>query len=391
MAVYKRGRVWWYRFTWKGEAIRETTKQTNKRVAEQIEAAHKTSLAKGEVGIREKKPAPTLQRFIDEDFLPFVRTTKVSKPNTVRFYENSAANVKAYSKLSGLRLDEIKAEHITAFVAHRQTAKIQVSTLNADLAALRRIFHLGLEWGKVFTALPRVRLLPGANHRERVLSGEEENKYLEAATAIGHELQEAYHRALEGIRAVQRGEVPRKPDAYLLRDVATILIDCGMRPEECCRLRWSDNIRDGGIEIHTGKGRGSRRRIPCSHRVLSILDMRRSDAASEWVFPAPTKSGHIEACSLKKQHAAAQKASGVAPFVLYTFRHTCITRWAKYMDPFILHVLAGHADMNTTKRYVHPSDADILEAMEKVRTGHKSGHSPKIAAAGAFEEIPAIQ
>ena len=60
MAVYKRGRVWWYRFTWKGKPIRESTKQTNKRVAEQIEAAHKTSLAKGEVGIREKKPASRL-------------------------------------------------------------------------------------------------------------------------------------------------------------------------------------------------------------------------------------------------------------------------------------------------------------------------------------------
>jgi hypothetical protein len=57
MAVYKRGPVWWYRFTWKGEAIRETTKQTNKRVAEQIEAAHKTSLAKGEVGIRDRLSA----------------------------------------------------------------------------------------------------------------------------------------------------------------------------------------------------------------------------------------------------------------------------------------------------------------------------------------------
>ncbi len=42
--------------------------------------------------------------------------------------------------------------------------------------------------------------------------------------------------------------------AYLLRDVATILIDCGMRPDECFRLKWLDNIRDGAIEIHTCKG-----------------------------------------------------------------------------------------------------------------------------------------
>jgi integrase len=72
-------------------------------------------------------------------------------------------------------------------------------------------------------------------------------------------------------------------------------------------------------------------------------------------------------------------ASGVAPFVLYTFRHTCITRWAKHMDPFTLHVLAGHTDMNTTKRYVHPSEADIREAMDRVRQSNE-GASDSVGA-----------
>jgi hypothetical protein len=40
-------RNWWYKFIWKGELIRESTKQTNKRVAEQIEAAHKTDACFG--------------------------------------------------------------------------------------------------------------------------------------------------------------------------------------------------------------------------------------------------------------------------------------------------------------------------------------------------------
>jgi len=366
VAVYKRGRVWWYRFVWNGESIRESTKHTNKRLAEQIEAAHKTSLAKGEVGIRDKKPAPALGHFMEQDFLPFVRTTKASKPNTVRFYTNSVANLKAYSKLAGLRLDEITAEHITGFVAHRQTSKVQVSTLNADLVALRRVFHLAVEWGRVSTVLPRVRMLPGENRRERVLNATEEQQYLAAAADLGHRLKDAYRDALKGIRAVKRGHKPRKPDAYLMRDAATILIDTGLRPDECFRLKWADNIRDGAIEIHSGKGRGSRRRIPASQRVLSVLEMRRAGQVSEWIFPAPTRSGHVEASTLKKQHAGALKASGVPPFVLYTFRHTCITRWAKYMDPFTLHVLAGHTDMNTTKRYVHPSDEDIREAMSRI-------------------------
>jgi len=218
-------------------------------------------------------------------------------------------------------------------------------------------------------------MLPGANYRERVLTAAEEDRYLAAAAELGRQAQWMYERALEGIRAKLRGEQPRKLDACLLRDATTILIDCGMRPEECFRLRWLDNIREGAIEIYRGKGKGSPRRIPCSPRVLSILEMRRAEATSAWIFPAATRSGHLEASSLKKQHAAAVRASGIAPFVLYTLRHTCITRWSKYMDPFTLHVLAGHADMNTTKRYVHPSDADILEAMEKVRGGHKTGHT----------------
>jgi len=83
MAVYKRGDVWWFKFSWKGELIRESTKQGNKRVAEQIESARKTQLAKEEVGIRDKAPVPTLAHFAEHDFLPFVRSTSAAKPRTV--------------------------------------------------------------------------------------------------------------------------------------------------------------------------------------------------------------------------------------------------------------------------------------------------------------------
>jgi integrase len=234
------------------------------------------------------------------------------------------------------------------------------------------MFHIAQEWGKVERVLPRVKLLAGENRRERVLSPEDEAACLEAATAIGDEIQQDYQRALTGIRAVKRDQQPRTQDAYLLRDVASILIDCGLRPEECFRLRWADNIRDNAIEIHAGKGKGSRRRVPASPRVWAFLDMRKGTGQQDgWVFPADTKSGHMEASSIKKQHARAIKASGVAPFVLYTLRHTCITRWAKHIDAYTLHVIAGHTDMNTTKRYVHPSDADVRAAMEKARGAAK--------------------
>jgi integrase len=41
MAPYKRGGVWWFEFVFNGERVGESTKQGNKRVAEQIESARR--------------------------------------------------------------------------------------------------------------------------------------------------------------------------------------------------------------------------------------------------------------------------------------------------------------------------------------------------------------
>lgn len=379
MAVYKqpKSKNWWYKFTWNGEPIRESTKQTNKRVAEQMEAAHRTALAKGEVGIRERKAVATLAKFADDKFLPFVRATKSEKPRTITFYETTVNNLKSFGKLARLPLDQINSEVLGEFVAFRQASTMRVSTINRELATVRRIFHLAQEWGAVSTLLPRVKLNPGENCRMRVLSIEEEDAYLKAAMDIGRALEESYRQALLGIRAVLRGEQPLKPDAYLLHDVATVLLDCGLRPDECYRLKWGDVV-DGAINIQDGKGRGSRRRVPCTPRVLAVLEMRRTGSTSEWLFSRATKSGHIEVFTVRDQHDDAVTASGVKRFVIYDFRHTRITRWARVLPLPVVQRLAGHTSIATTMRYVHISDDDVRAAMTKEqeeRTGHTSRHT----------------
>lgn len=351
MSVYKRGEVYWYKFTWGGESIRESTKQGNLRIARQIEAAHKTSLAKGEVGIRKRKQAPTLSAFATEKFLPYVRSTFAAKPKTRAYYEYGVKSLLAYGKLALEPIDAITGERIAAYIAKRQGEELEISSINRELQVLRRMFFLAVEWGAVEKALPKVRMLSGEKHRDRVLTQAEELLYLSNA-------------------------------APLLRDVATILLDCGLRPEECFRLQWS-NVRDGLIEIQYGKTDNARRQIPTSQRVAAIVEMRQATGkGTTWLFPAPTKSGHIEPSSIKKQHARAIKGGtpeqqAVEPFQLYTLRHTCLTRWAPHMDPFTLAYLAGHRDMAITKRYVHPQADTVRAATDRAREvlgGHNSGH-----------------
>lgn len=347
--VYKQktSKYWWYKFVWNGEPIRESTKQTNKRVAEQMESAHRTALAKGEVGIREKQPAPTLGEFAEKDFLPYVRSTFAAKVKTLKYYEYGVKALTAYDKLATARLDGITTETIAGYVAKRTEAGLEVSSINRELQALRRMFFLAMEWGRVEKALPKVRMLSGENHRERVLTPAEETLYLKYATP-------------------------------LLHDVAAILLDCGLRPEECFRLQWA-NVHDGLIEIQYGKTDNARRRIPLSQRAAAVLEMRKTESGSPWVFPAPTKSGHMEPSTLKKAHLKACKGGAtddvrtgekryeIQPFPLYTLRHTCLTRWAPHMDPWTLAHLAGHRDMAITKRYVHPQTETVRAAIERAR------------------------
>jgi len=336
---------------WNGELIRESTKQGNDKTARQMEAAHRTSLAKGEVGIREKKTMPTLSEFCEKRFEPRVKSTTASK-TWLDFYRVGLRAIKAHRPLSSLRLDEITSENAAEFGAQRRAQKggLQVSTVNSSLRVLRRVLRQAAEWGLLQT-VPKIKMFPGERHRERVLSAEEEARYLAAAS---------------------------EP----LSSLAAVLADTGMRPEECYRLRWETitwvNGRNGTLLITHGKTKAARRVLPFTPRVRAVLQTRWGMAGHPeegWVWPATTKSGHVEPCSLKRQHRRALRLSKIRPFVLYSLRHTFLTRLGESgCDAWTLARIAGHSSIAISARYVHPSEDAVLSAVDRLG-GHKIGHS----------------
>ncbi len=155
MGLYRRNRIWWYRFTWRGQVFRESTKQSNKRVAEQIESAHKTSLAKGEVGIRDRTPAVTIRQFATRDFLPFCRSTFAAKLKTLGYYENGTARLLEYSAVADESLDTINSEKIAGYArSERRTLDMKVGQRQpraSGLATNVRARH-GMGKGRTSTA-----------------------------------------------------------------------------------------------------------------------------------------------------------------------------------------------------------------------------------------------
>jgi integrase len=362
MSIFKRGRIYWYKFMWNGKMVRESTRQPNQNTARQMEAAHRASLAKGEVGIRENKTVPTLADFISHRFEPWAEASTSTK-TWLDYYRPGIRIIQAYKPISSLRLDEITSEKAADFAAWRKSAGLQVSSINGSLQVLRRIMRLGAEWGAIKTA-PLIKMLPGERHREHVVTFEEESRYLAAAT---------------------------EP----LGSVAAILADTGMRPDECYRLRWESvtwtNGRNGTILVTHGKTAAARRVLPLTPRARNILRNRWEAAgtpAEGWVWATLTRTGHFEKSTLKKQHKKALRLSQVRPFVLYSLRHTFLTRLGESgCDAWTLARIAGHSSVAMSARYVHPSEDAVLFAIDRLG-GHNFGHSADVRQGRLAAESP---
>ena len=130
------------------------------------------------------------------------------------------------------------------------------------------------------------------------------------------------------------------------------------------------NGRHGTLLVTHGKTAAALRVLPMTPRVRLTLEgfWERSGKPLEgWVWPAPTRSGHVEASSLRKQPSAAfvtvakeaakNEKKGVRPFVLYSLRHTFLTRLGESgCDAWTLARIAGHSSIAISSRYVHPPE-----------------------------------
>lgn len=346
--IYKSGRYYMAKFQWKGQLIRKSTRATDAKTARSIEGKLRAELARGNWGILEKKPAPALADFLRKDFLSYV-DNKTAKEATAAYYHDGARRLLG-SDLARLRLDEITDQHAGQFAARYST--LSASTINCGLRTLRRALHLAYEWGKI-ERMPKISLAKGERQRDRVLSREEAQDYLAMCSQPW-------------------------------RDVATLILGTGMRPGEAYGLKWENvllNGQGGLIQITEGKTKAARRMLPMVPAVYQALKSRHEGQGSPsdgWVFPAGSRSGHLEQSSAKIQHAKSlallHKAHEirseiplVESFEPYCLRHTALTWLAESgCDAFTLARIAGHSSITITQRYCHPQAEAIERAFSQM-------------------------
>ncbi|NDQ55462.1 MAG: tyrosine-type recombinase/integrase [Acidipila sp.] len=356
MAIVKRGEIFWCDFYLDGRRYQCSTKLRNRKDAKGFEDQFKARLQAEKFGFKERPAAPTLAQFIKVRFEPWckARFERTSPATWLRWYKPNLKVLADYAQLSSKPMDEITGEDIAGFAAHRQSEGLQVSSVNSCLRVLRRLLRLAAEWGAI-TSPPRISLLRGEKHRDRVVSPIEEAKFLSAAS---------------------------EP----LASVGAILFDTGLRVSECLSLDWHNitwlSGRNGFLEVRQGKSAAARRKLPMSLRVRETLEARWKAAGMPEegpIWPAPTRSGHLEPNSLKRQlrttfqvlkgQAEEHNQEPVRRFCLHSIRHSFLTRLGlSGIDTWTFMRVAGHGSVGVSARYVHSSDVAVDSAFSRLET-----------------------
>lgn len=376
MSLYKRGYVWWYKFWFNGQLIRESSKSDSKTVAKDAEHARRRQLEQAYNHIPKRQRMPLFSHAAE---LWLASKAGLAERSRER-YEQCAEHLKEeFGK--GLVCD-VDANDVAEYRRKRLVSGVSNRTVNYETGTLRGILRQFGLWGPI---ADRVRALPERHDVGRAIPPEVETKLLAAASQS------------------------RSP---ALLPLVLVSLDTGMRLGETQALQrkdlslaWKDGmIQRGEITVPKSKtAAGTGRLIPLSRRVCACLSlwMERFPGAGPESFLFPYHKIGVAGNSRlpvlynidltrpmgswRKAWRVACKAAGVR-YRPHDMRHTFISRLAENanVSEQTIKALAGHVSRQMIERYSHirsQAKQAAIQALEQPliepilhATGHKNGH-----------------
>ena len=383
MGLFKRGELYWFEFVYGGRRYRESTGVKNQRVAGEIERAYRTALAKGDVGITERRKIPAFTAAM-ADFLNWSKQEHQMAPSSVERYRYSSFALLSF--FGDKPLDKITPEEVERYKTSRSAEyktvrgkdkkriptkqRLRPATVNRELACLRAMFNHAIK-GNVPLRNPisktAAKVFREDNEQTRVLTYDEQGKYLAKATPM-------------------------------LFHVATLMLETGMRPEEVYRIQPANvYLAENYLFNPYGKTKAAKRRIKLTETAKSILTLRMTAAGERaakdkdsgaFLFPCETDATR-PLPDIQSAHARALRENKVAHFRPYDCRHTWATRAVEAgIDLVTLAAMLGHSKINMVLRYAHPTQEHQTKAMDKMeqyvreqRMAHAERMAPQTSSA----------
>jgi integrase len=337
MSVYKRGGVYWYKFRFAGQVIRESSKSGSKTVAKDAEDQRRRELVESWNQIKRRKLPPLFSVAAAN----WLKTRTSIAPSTTRSYKLAISTLT--EDFGKQLLCDISAEDLAAYQTRRKRNGVSNRTANLELGVLRSILRRYRMWEAISAD---VNFLKEAPSPGRALTADEESRLLNATS---------------------------KNRCRSLYPVVMLALNTGMRAGEIRGLTWQQ-VDFLGSTVTVGNSKtlaGTGRMIPLNPRALAVLTSWRSlfvgAQPEHYVFPHEKygiAGNNRQPCAWELDLAqpmqrwkvaweSARKAAGVS-CRFHDLRHTFISRLAESQasDSTVM-ALAGHVSRSMMERYSH--------------------------------------
>nr|WP_163503604.1 site-specific integrase [Halomonas socia] len=280
---------------------------------------------------RLKREVPTLNAFIHDTYLPYLKAAKKSWQ-----LDEAQLRLHVQPSIGKLYMDDIKFHHVNQlFIAHNKVHK--PASTNRMLNVLHRLFVCAMDWetpGVSQNPVSKIKKLKENNQRDRYLSEEELSKLW---------------KVLDDLSCTVHG--------YLFK----FLILTGARKNEVTKCRWCDiEIQGKQWRIPENKS-GKVRYVPLSEHAIGILQSIDRHASCDYVFPNPeTMKPYI---NLFHAWNSIRQDAGIPDVRIHDLRHSYASYLVNNGTPiYEVKELLGHSNVSTTQRYAHLSNVKLLNS-----------------------------
>jgi site-specific recombinase XerD len=301
---------------------------------------------------RSRKQAPLWDRCIQE-FDAYLESRERSDHTRVNYRSDLDAFAAWFEHVAEEPLqtvDQVTAVELREWKRELDTQGRQPATINRKLATLNSFLRWAADRGYVPGPAERPRNVRQQRPGPRWLDGKQERALL---------------RAVELRKAQRNG----------LRNKALIILalNTGLRVAELAALRWRDvtiSDRKGVAIVRKGKG-SKQREVPLSREAREVLELvgsRDNVGSDSHVFMSERKGRPMSARGIRSVIESFAKLSGLDDLSCHVLRHTFCHNFSKVPGADLTDVakVAGHESLETTRRYVEPSAAELQELVDKL-------------------------
>jgi len=344
MGLFKRGQVWWMRFTYQGQQIRQSTETDDKKLAQRIYYKVLGEIAEGKwfnIPVR-KTFNELMDRYMDEH-------SKVKK----RSWGRDLISLSHLRPFFGSHtLEEITPQIISQYKGLRYAEKAKPATINRELTLAKHAFNLGMkewEWCRE-NPFSKVKMEKENNLRDRWLTQEEEERLLKASP-------------------------------QWLREIVVFALNTGMRQGEILDLTWKDVDLFRKVVYVLQEKVGEKKTVPLTPTLFELLKAKSKvrHIGHNLVFPSENGT-RISGSNLVRAFRGALKKAEIENFRFHDLRHTFASRLAQSgIDPYTIQRLLGHKDPKMVQRYAHHSVESLRNGIAVLEILNRSRIEEKLA------------